>query len=347
MESHLQNKGIEQITSGIELNIENFSESELMNMLSKMLRIRAAEYKIADGRKSGLVGGPVHLGVGQEAIAVGIAQYLNYQDKVFGAHRSHAHILSLGINLEKFFAEILAKSSGISKGMGGSMHLFGDSVGFCGSVPIVAGTVPLAVGASLAIKLRGERNVSISYLGDGAMEEGIVHESLNFARINNCPIVFVVENNLFSSHLNINLRQPKNLTQRFANANDIESRVLDGNNLTSICKTSEEFITRCRNGEGPFFIEAITYRWFGHVDWREDIDVGVNRSSEDLRNWKKKDPITRLKKSLIKNFNLSENDFEKLREKIKDEINSAWSCALNDEPPEWEKTFNYVFTSKT
>jgi len=123
-------------------------------------------------------------------------------DSAFGAHRSHAHILSLGINLEKFFAEILAKSSGISKGMGGSMHLYGESVGFCGSVPIVAGTVPLAVGASLAIKLRGERNVSISYLGDGAMEEGIVHESLNLARINNCPIVFVVENNLFSSHFN-------------------------------------------------------------------------------------------------------------------------------------------------
>ena len=138
------------------------------------------------------------------------------------------------------------------------MHLFGDSVGFCGSVPIVAGTVPLAVGASLANKLKGEKNVSISYLGDGAMEEGVVHESLNFARIKQCPIVFVVENNLFSSHLNINLRQPKNLTQRFAKANDIESRVLDGNNLTSICNTAKDFVNRCRNGEGPFFIEAFT-----------------------------------------------------------------------------------------
>ena len=344
MESSFNNKEIEQIASEAEINIENFSKSELMRMLSKMLLIRKAEYKIAEGRKSGLISGPVHLGVGQEAIAVGIAQYLNNQDKVFGAHRSHAHILSLGINLEKFFAEILAKSTGISKGMGGSMHLFGDSVGFCGSVPIVAGTVPLAVGASLANKLKGEKNVSISYLGDGAMEEGVVHESLNFARIKQCPIVFVVENNLFSSHLHINLRQPKNLTQRFAKANDIESRVLDGNNLTSICKTSEEFINRCRNGEGPFFIEAITYRWFGHVDWRADIDVGVNRSEEDLIRWKRKDPIIRLKRSLKRKFNFSENDFENLKKSIQYEINIAWNRALNDVPPEWGKTFNYVFS---
>ena len=286
---------INSIISEKEINIDQFSKNELLEMLSTMILIRNAEYKIAKGREFGLVGGPVHLGVGQEAIPVGISKYLNNQDKIFGAHRSHSHILSLGIDLKSFFAEILAKSSGISKGMGGSMHLFGGSVGFCGSVPIVAGTVPLAVGTALASKLKGEKAISISYFGDGAIEEGIVHESLNLARINKCPIIFVVENNLFSSHLNIKLRQPKELTYRFAKANDIESKVLDGNDLISICKAGKEFVRRCRDGEGPFFIEAITYRWFGHVDWREDIDVGINRSEEDLIYWKKRDPILRLK----------------------------------------------------
>ena len=338
-------KEIDSITSEKEINIDNFSRDELLEMLSKMILIRNAEYKIAKGREFGLVGGPVHLGVGQEAIPVGISQYLNNQDKVFGAHRSHSHILSLGIDLKSFFSEILAKSSGISKGMGGSMHLFGGSVGFCGSVPIVGGTVPLAVGTALASKLKEEKAVSISYLGDGAIEEGIVHESLNFARINNCPVIFVVENNLFSSHLNIKLRQPKKLTYRFAKANDIESKVLDGNNLTSICKTGKEFIRRCRDGEGPFFIEALTYRWFGHVDWREDIDVGINRSAEDLKYWKKRDPILRLKKSLFKNNYFEENHLISLEKDIQKDIDSAWMEALEESSPEWNESLNYVFKS--
>ena len=339
------NKEINSILSEKEINVDKFSKDELLEMLSTMLLIRNAEYKIARGRESGLVGGPVHLGVGQEAIPVGISKYLNNRDKIFGAHRSHSHILSLGIDLKSFFAEILARSSGISKGMGGSMHLFGGSVGFCGSVPIVAGTVPLAVGTALASKLKGEKAVSISYLGDGATEEGIVHESLNLARVNNCPVIFVVENNLFSSHLNIKLRQPKELTYRFAKANDIESKVLDGNNLTSICKTSKEFIKRCRDGEGPFFIEAITYRWFGHVDWREDIDVGINRSAEDLIYWKKRDPILRLKKSLLKKNYFEEHEFIKLENDIKHNLEEAWNYALKQSSPEWNESLKYVFTN--
>ena len=338
---------INSIVSEKEIKIDQFSKKELLEMLSTMILIRNAEYKIAKGREFGFIGGPVHLGVGQEAIPVGISKYLNNQDKIFGAHRSHSHILSLGIDLKSFFAEILAKSSGISKGMGGSMHLFGGSVGFCGSVPIVAGTVPLAVGTALASKLKGEKAISISYLGDGAIEEGIVHESLNLARVNKCPVIFVVENNLFSSHLNIKLRQPKELTYRFAKANDIESKVLDGNNLTSICRTSKEFIRRCRDGEGPFFIEAITYRWFGHVDWREDIDVGINRSAEDLIYWKKRDPILRLKKSLLKENYFEEHEFINLEKDIQNKIEIAWNYALKQSSPEWNESLNYVFKSNS
>jgi len=334
---------IEEVLSKKEVDNFNFSKAELLEMLSKMLLIRHSEYKIAKGRESGLVGGPVHLGVGQEAIPVAISKYLTRKDKVFGAHRSHSHIISLGINLKSFFAEILAKSTGISKGMGGSMHLYGGSVGFLGSVPIVAGTVPLAVGTALGDKLKNEKFVSISYLGDGAMEEGIVHESLNLARINKCPVIFVVENNLFSSHLNIKLRQPKELTYRFAQANDIESKVLDGNNITSICKTAEEFISRCRNGEGPFFIEAITYRWFGHVDWREDIDVGINRSSDDLIKWKKRDPIKRLLLLLSSQYNFTEDEFKDLKNKIQKNIDFAWEIALKEPPPNWKDSKNYVY----
>ena len=326
-----------------QINISNYSKEELLEILSLMILIRESEYKIAQGRKNGVVHGPVHLGAGQEAIAVGIARNLSKNDMVFGAHRSHSHIISLGINLRNFFAEILAKKTGLSKGMGGSMHLYGGSVGFYGSVPIVAATVPLAVGTALASKLKDESATSIVYLGDGAIEEGVVHESLNFARINHLPVIFVVENNQFSSHLNIKLRQPFKLTRRFAESNDIESITIDGNDVMSICNVSKKFISRCREKQGPFFIEALTYRWFGHVDWREDIDVGVHRTKEDLNNWKKRDPIKRLFTSLQSEMSFSSEEYDLLNNRIKQKINLAWDQALKDPSPSWDETTKYLF----
>ena len=176
--------------------------------LTEMLKIRAVENQLAEGRRAGLIKGPVHLGAGQEAIAVGLSKYLTPQDMVFGAHRSHAHVLALGSKIKSLFAEVLGKESGLNKGMGGSMHLWDRNVGFCGSVPIVAGTVPLALGAALAAKLQNSGKVAVAYFGDGAIEEGVVHECLNFASIKKLPIVFVVENNLMASHMDIHLRQP-------------------------------------------------------------------------------------------------------------------------------------------
>ena len=157
----------------------------------------------------GLIGGPVHLGVGQEAIAACISYFLDHEDDVvYSAHRSHAPIISMGTCIESLAAEILGLSSGLCQGRGGSMHLIDKNNRFGGSVPIVAGTVPIAVGAALAKKHLHDNAISLAYLGDGACEEGIFHESLNIAKVLNLPIVFVVENNLFASHMNIKQRQP-------------------------------------------------------------------------------------------------------------------------------------------
>jgi pyruvate dehydrogenase E1 component alpha subunit len=266
------------------VDIGGFSLQQLRNFLRSMLLIRKAEQHLAGERKHGHIGGPVHLGVGQEAVAVGVSASLRKTDRIFGAHRSHAHLLALGTSLRGLFAELLGKNTGVSKGMGGSMHLWDQSQGFYGSVPIVAGTVPLAVGAALAAKMQKSSDVAVAYLGDGAMEEGVVHESLNLARIYNLPVLFVVENNLFASPMHISLRQPKDSTARFAEANDIPWRLLDGNNVTLVASTAAEFIAEMRAGKGPMFLEAVTHRWYGHVDWREDIDVGVHRSLDELTN---------------------------------------------------------------
>ena len=264
---------------------------------------------------------------------------------VFGAHRSHSHVLALGSSIHGLFAEVLGKDTGLSRGMGGSMHLWDEPNGFFGSVPIVAGTVPLAVGAGLASKLRGRDDIGVSYLGDGAVEEGLVHESLNLAKVFRSKVLFVVENNLFSSHMHISLRQPTNSTARFAEANRIPCEVVDGNDVAAVSDASQRLIHRIRGGEGPGFLEAVTFRWLGHVDWREDSDVGVKRSAEDLANWKKRDPIRRLQEAMEAVGNWSSGQYEDMTSELREEIDVAWDRAWRDPWPEPSTLLDRVYAT--
>lgn len=297
--------------------------------------IRLVERQLACMRRDGYIGGPVHLGVGQEAVAVGVSSNLRCTDRVFGAHRSHSHILALGSSIHGLFAEVLGKDTGYSKGMGGSMHLWDQPKGFYGSVPIVAGTVSLAVGAGLAAQLDQTDDVAVAYFGDGAIEEGVVHESLNFARCHNIPVIFVMENNLFASHMHISLRQPKDSTARFATANDIPFRIVDGNDVLAVADAGRALIEQARAGKGPGFIEAVTFRWYGHVDWREDIDVGVHRSVDELDNWRARDPIRRLKTAMVEAGVWSEEADQTMLAALQAEVSDAWEQATQDPyPPE-------------
>ncbi len=310
------------------IDLKEFDKSSLLNFLKKMSYIRSVERQLANGRKDGVIGGPVHLGVGQEAIPVGISHSLTSTDIVFGAHRSHAHLLSLNLDAFKLFSEVLGKKTGFSKGMGGSMHLWDGDSGFYGSVPIVAGTVSLALGAALACKLKNDNNIAVAYFGDGAVEEGVVHEALNLAKILNLPILFVCENNLFASHMYISQRQSAASVARFATANNIPFTVVDGNDVVAVADSASKVVSNMRKNGGAYFIELITYRWFGHVDWREDIDVGVNRSQEDLNEWRKRDPIKRLEDSLIACALSTPSDIESIHNKVKNDITRAWDMAL-------------------
>lgn len=326
---------------------EGFDEKILKEFIRTMILIRKTEQKLAEGRRDGLIGGPVHLGAGQEAIAVGISHSLRVNDRVFGAHRSHSHLLALNPNFYKLFAEVLGKETGFSKGMGGSMHLCDQSHGFYGSVPIVAGTVPLAVGAGLAAKMQAingqDADIGVAYIGDGAVEEGVVHESFNLASTLNIPVLFVIENNLFASHMHISQRQPSNDISRFATANNIQSAVVDGNDVVSIAKVADEFISNARAGGGPALIEAVTYRWYGHVDWRDDIDVGIERSLEDVENWKARDPVLRLSRAMINEGIWSHDEQKDFESALDSDITAAWDMAMNDEYPSAEATLKYVY----
>ncbi len=325
------------------IDIAGQAVSDLIAHLEMMLLIRLTERCLADGKRDRVIGGPVHLGVGQEAIAVGIAAQLLKTDRVFGAHRSHSHVLSLGSNLRSLFAEVLGKDTGLSRGMGGSMHLWDKPNGFYGSVPIVSGTVALAVGAALAAKLQGTNDVGVAYLGDGAVEEGVVHESLNLAKMLKAPAIFVVENNLFASHMHISLRQPKYSTARFAAAHDIPYEIVDGNDVVKVREAAARLINQARAGEGPGFLEAVTYRWYGHVDWREDVDVGVHRSVDELQAWRKRDPIARLVAGLSAHGLLDAQQLSAMEEKLADEVAKAWQQALVDPYPPLSALASRVF----
>lgn len=338
------NRILEDFNPDISLIKTKCDLETLRSLYVSMVKIRLVEQLIASKREGGLIGGPVHLSVGQEAIPVGISQHLTKDDKVFSAHRSHAHILALQTDVQKLFAELLGKETGLSHGMGGSMHLIDLANGFLGSTPIVGGTVPLAVGAAWASLMNNRKDISVSYLGDGAMEEGIVQESLNLAKTYNIPILFVVENNLFASHMHIQQRQPSSSTARFAAANLIPFKVVDGNNILEVSEISSQFISEMRQGAGPRFIEAVTFRWFGHVDWREDIDVGVSRSAEDLSNWKKKDPIARLARFIINNSNLTIDDLTELEVNLRNIISTQWEIAEKDKNPNPKVIKEYVYS---
>lgn len=328
------------------LDVRGRDRDGLTAQLRMMLLVRRVEERIGDLVVDGLLRTPCHLGIGQEAIAAGISAYLRKSDRIFGAHRSHAHYLALGGSVERLIAEVFGKESGCSRGMGGSMHLYGAEVGFIGSVPIVSGTVPVAVGAGLAAKLDGRGDVSVAYFGDGAAEEGGVHESLNLAVSQRIPTLFVCENNLFSSHLDIHLRQPSDRIARFADAHRIPARVVDGNDLLAVGEAARELIEAARNGEGPQFLETVTYRWRGHVGPNEDQDVGVRRRPEDIAAWKRRDPVARLTAGMQAASMIDEAALEAMRRSVEEEVERAVEAAKAAPYPPPEALLDRVYAQE-
>ncbi len=328
------------------IELRNEPAELLLRVLTKMIEIRVAEEAIAELVTSGEAKCPCHLAIGQEAIPVGVSQALRPTDRIFGNHRSHAQYLAVGGSVPKLMAEILGRAPGASRGMGGSMHLYAGEFGFLGSVPIVAGTVPFAVGAALAAKMDGGTDIAVAYFGDGACEEGVVHESLNLAATYRLPILFVCENNLFSSHMDIALRQPSDRMARFAEAHKMKAEVVDGNDVLAVADAANRLVNHARQQRGPGFLEAITYRWRGHVGAREDIDVGLRRSANELAAWKKRDPIDRLASSLITRGDLTKPRLEALHAKIRDDIAAAVDKARGDPWPPSSALVEHVFARR-
>jgi TPP-dependent pyruvate/acetoin dehydrogenase alpha subunit len=325
--------------------LDNQPTAALIDALRKMLEIRFAEEAIAALSIAGEALCPCHLGIGQEAVAVGLSAELRASDRVFGGHRSHAHYLALNGSMDGLMAEVLGKATGASRGMGGSMHLFAPEVGFHGSVPIVGATIPIAAGAALAAQMDGMGDVAVAYFGDGACEEGVFHETLNMAAVMKLPCIFVVENNLYSSHLDIGLRQAADSVARFADAAQVQSLVIDGNDVVAVRAAAADLIGAARRGEGPGLLEAVTFRWRGHVGPNEDIDVGVRRSPQELAAWKRRDPVSRLWSSLIADRGVDTELLDKWSTEIRADIAASVDRARAAPYPEGNALLDLVYAS--
>jgi pyruvate dehydrogenase E1 component alpha subunit len=225
------------------------------------------------------------------------------------------------------------------------MHLLDRANNFFGSVPIVGATIPIATGAALAAKMDATGGIAVSYLGDGATEEGVFHESLNFASVFKLPAIYVVENNLFSSHLHISLRQPFDSICRYAAAHGVTWQRVDGNDTVAMARAAGSAIAAARAGEGPQLIEAVTYRWRGHVGHREDNDVGVQRK-EGHAEWKKRDPIGRLTTAMIGAGHLTDTGLQGLWAEYHAAVEAAWTQAVADPYPPASALLDRVYAQE-
>jgi len=300
-------------------------------MYKTMVTIRTFEETIADilENRPGEIKTPCHLYIGEEAVATGVCTALRDTDTVYSTHRSHGHYIAKGGDLKKLAAEIYCKETGCSCGRGGSMHICDPEKGLPGSCAIVAGTIPVAVGTAYTYKYQKRDNVAVTFFGDGATNEGVFYESLNLAALYKLPVIFVCENNQYSTHMPINrILANTRITQK-AEAMGVPAYTIDGNNAKIVYTAAHIAIENARQGRGPTLIECKTYRWRGHVGPNYDLDKGL-RSKEELEYWMSRDPI----KILEKEEKMSKEYIEKIHAEVKKKVEEAIEYARKSPYPE-------------
>lgn len=274
-----------------------------------MLFIRRFEEKICEVYGAQDMKTPVHLCIGQEAIAAGVCAHLERADYLFTTHRGHGHCLAKGMDPYQLYAEFYGRAEGCCHGKGGSMHPADPDLGIPGTTAIVGGGIPTAVGAALASFLRGEKRVSVVFFGDGASEEGVFHESLNFAALKKLPVVFVCENNFYATGSPLSSRQPHPEIWRHAAGYGIPGLAADGNDVLAVYHSAAGAVARARAGEGPTLLEYTTYRWKGHVGPDCDCARGV-RPLAELEAWQARCPVAVFLRHLLEAGHVTQAQYE-------------------------------------
>ena len=313
--------------------------AKLLKIYRRMLEIRYFEEKVFELYGQNLVPGTIHLYTGQEAVAVGVCANLRNEDYITSTHRGHGHCIAKGAQLSKVMAEILGKGTGYCKGKGGSMHIADFSRGMLGATAVVGAGIPIAAGAGLSIKLRGSDQVVACLFGEGASNQGTFHEGINIASVWTLPVVFVCENNLYAMGTRQStVMKTSNVADRAA-AYGIPGVVVDGNDVLAVYEKAHEAVARARRGEGPTLMECKTYRHKGH----SRFDPATYRAKEEVEEWLRKDPVTRLKKKLLENRVLTEDEDEKMRQEVAAAVDEAVKFAMESPYPAPEEALEDVY----
>ncbi len=313
-----------------------------IHMLEEMLRIRMFEEKIQQLYLQGQILGSMHLSTGQEAIPVGICANLGKDDYVISSHRGHHHILAKGGQYKYMMAELYGKATGYCKGKGGSMHIACAELGVLGANGIVGGGICIASGVGFASRYLNNKRVTVAFFGDGAANTGAFHEGINFAAVRKSNTVFVIENNQYAISVPRKLSDCIEKQSIRAAGYGIPGTTIDGNDVLEVYKVSGIAINRARSGEGPSIIECMTYRWHGHHAG-EPRDGLLYRDAEEMKSWKKKDPIKKLKEELIKNGFLTDAEFSGMENKLKTELEEAIDFANKSQFPEQTELYKDVY----
>jgi len=302
-----------------------------------LYRIRRVEEEIAAVYPTDKIKSPVHLSIGQEAVSVGVCEALGRDDVVAGTYRSHALYLAKGGDLKKMIAELYGKVTGCARGKGGSMHLIDKAAGVLGTSAVVGTTIPNAVGFAYAMKLQRKGTVVASFFGDGAVDEGVFHESMNFAALKKLPIIFICENNRYAIHTHQSRRQSVVNVCEKARSYGMAAEQISDNDVLRIHEEVKAAIEKLHAGEsGPFFFECLTYRLKEHVGPNDDFNLGY-RTREEAEPWIKNDPIVKLA------LQIDPTRRKQIEAEVGAEIRDAFEFAERSPFPEAHELFTDVY----
>ncbi|NQU38483.1 MAG: thiamine pyrophosphate-dependent dehydrogenase E1 component subunit alpha [Lentisphaerae bacterium] len=312
-------------------------------LLYCMMRIRCVEETIAARYADQKMRCPTHLCTGQEGVSAGVGCALRSDDFAVSGHRAHGHYLGKGGDLRAMLAEIHGKVTGCCRGKGGSMHLVDRSVGFVGSTAIVGGTIPIGVGLGLSIQLRGTDQVSCVFFGEGATEEGVFYEAVNFAVLRNLPVLFVCENNLYSVYSPLAVRQPEGRSLcGIAGEMGMRAERGYGNDVLEVYAKAQQAILSIREGTGPVFLEFATYRHREHCGPNLDDDLGY-QPEDERQLWLGRDPISRFQRSLLVAKTITDRDLDAMAVALQRDVDEAFEFAEASSFPEPTDAYEGVY----
>lgn len=313
-------------------------KDEFLSLYRVMRRIREVENELAELWKKGKIHGELHLSNGQEGVAAGVCAHLQDDDAVGGTHRAHNAAIAKGVDLRQMLAEILGRKTGLSRGKGGHMHLFDSETNF-GCTGIVGAGTPISLGPALAAQYKDTGNVSISFLGEGAVNQGSFHESLNLASLWDLPVVFVIEDNKWGVSVPKQQSTAVDWNTKKAPGYDIPGIRVDGMDVREMYHAAGQAIRRARNGNGPTLIEAECYHYQGHFETlpQEMLD------EEELAEWRERDPIPRARQELQEEFDVPEEELDSIDSEINDEVEEAVKFALESDLPDPEEALENLF----